>query len=49
MELESGTIVIDGVDISKIDLATLRSSRITVTPQKPAFVFVTNYIIGTPL
>jgi ABC-type multidrug transport system fused ATPase/permease subunit len=48
MDLESGTIVIDGVDISKIDLATLRS-RITVTPQKPAFVFVTNYIIGTPL
>ena len=35
MELEKGSIFIDGVDISKIDLATLRS-RITVIPQIPA-------------
>lgn len=35
MELEKGAIFIDGVDISKVDLATLRS-KITVIPQFPA-------------
>lgn len=35
LELEKGTVFIDGVDISKVDLAVLRS-RITVIPQTPA-------------
>jgi len=35
MELEKGLAFIDGVDISKVDLALLRS-KITVIPQTPA-------------
>jgi len=34
MELESGAILIDGVDISKVDLHLLRS-KVTVIPQDP--------------
>lgn len=34
IELESGSIVIDGVDIAKIDLSKLRS-KVTVIPQDP--------------
>lgn len=34
IELESGAILIDGVDISKVDLHLLRS-KVTVIPQDP--------------
>jgi ABC-type multidrug transport system fused ATPase/permease subunit len=34
IELESGAILIDGVDISKVDLNLLRS-KVTVIPQDP--------------
>jgi ABC-type multidrug transport system fused ATPase/permease subunit len=34
MEAESGCILIDGIDISKVDLQTLRE-RVTTIPQDP--------------
>jgi len=34
MEAESGSITIDGIDISKVDLQTLRE-RVTTIPQDP--------------
>jgi ATP-binding cassette, subfamily C (CFTR/MRP), member 1 len=34
LELEAGQILIDGIDISKVDLQILRS-KITVIPQDP--------------
>jgi len=34
LELDTGAILIDGVEISKVDLKTLRS-KITVIPQLP--------------